>query len=122
LRNRWRTGGLRWRPPDRGAHPTAAPPTPALPARVLYFLEKKARNCVTLRHRLMPLGLTARHSAKIASHCVTLRHRLMPLGLTSNRPADPLFRAGSDGVTQAWRQVHRSGAARGPVRPPPLGG
>ena len=99
LRNRWITGGLRWRPPDRGAHPTGPPPTPAVPARVLYFLQKNLRNCVTLRHRLMPLGLTARNSAKIASFCVTLRHRLMPLGLTANQPADPPFRTGTDGVT-----------------------
>src|SRR5437879_2509575 len=82
-----RTGG---RTGDRGAHKTGAPPTPAVPARDLDFLEKKGRNCVTLRHRLMPLGLTARNSANIASYCVILRHRLMPLGLTSNRPADPL--------------------------------
>src|SRR5205814_9271091 len=74
------------------------------------------RNCVTLRHPLMPLGLTARNSAEIASHCVTLRHRLMPLGLTPNRPADALFQAVTNGVTQAWRHVRRSVAASGPVR------
>src|SRR5205085_6186333 len=112
-----RTGG---RAGDRGAPPTGAPPTPAVTARVLYFLEKNPRNCVLLRHRLMPLGLTARNSAKIASFCAQLRHRLMPLGLTSSRPAEPPFQAGTDGVTQAWKQVRVSVAAGGPVRPRPL--
>src|SRR5205807_1869493 len=32
----------------------------------------------------------------------------------------PLFQAGTNGVTQAWRQVRVSVAARGPVRPRPL--
>ena len=108
---------LRSRPGDRGEHPTGAPPTPAGAARAWSFCEKTSRNYVILRHRLMPLGLTARNSAK---NYVTLRHALMPLGLTSNRPADPLFQAGTQSVTQAGRQVRRSVAARGPVRPRPL--
>src|SRR5207248_1688017 len=73
-----------------------------------------------LRHIASPPYAAWTYGTKFGENCVTLRHRLMPLGLTANRPADPLFQAGTDGVTQAWRQVRVSIAASGPVRPRPL--
>jgi hypothetical protein len=56
----------------------------------LYSLEKDPRNCVTLRHSLVPLGLTSRNSGR---NCVTLRHSLMAQGLTSRNR----FRSRHDG-------------------------
>jgi hypothetical protein len=58
-----------------------APLDPAVPP--LVFLSKDPRNCVTLRHGLIPLGLTSRDSAKNCVILRTLRHSLIPLGLTA---------------------------------------
>src|SRR5436309_14830155 len=73
-----------------------------------------------LRHIASPPYAAWTYGTQLGENCVTLRHRLMPLGLTSNWPADPLFQAGTNDVTPAWRQVRLSVAARGPVCPRPL--
>src|SRR5262249_51315689 len=71
--------GQRAAPPATGWPPatTQGSPPPARPRRgLVFYCREEAKNYVTSRHSLMPLGLTARNSARNYVTLVTALSRL----------------------------------------------